>query len=221
MNEEKVSARGGDRADPGDGEEFDASRAAIILQETRERALRELRASYPMLFAVWGLVLFVGYGLIWLSVRDQHPYSGPAPWSLLVLTLLLAVGGVTTVITIGRAATGVGGVSVATRRIHLLALALAYVGVFTLEGALAHDGASNSLLSAYGAVAPMLVTGVVYATSPAIWHDWSTRVLAVWLVVVAAGSAYAGPVGVWAVAGLAAGAGFLILAGVRRARDRA
>jgi hypothetical protein len=209
------------RTEPGDDGQLDPGRAAAIMLQTRERALRELRASYPALFAMGGLVLLLGYGLIWLSVRGQHPYSGPAPWSLLVLTLLLAAGVVTAVIIVGRAVTGIGGVSAANRRIHLLALLLAYVGVFTLEGALAHAGASNSLLGVYGAVAPMLVTGVVYAASPAIWHDWSTRALGVWLVLVAAGSAYAGPVGVWGVAGLAAGVGFLVIAVLRRAQERA
>jgi hypothetical protein len=67
----------------------------------------------------------------------------------------------------------------------------------------------------------MLMTGVVYAASPAIWQDWSTRALGAWLVVVAASSAYAGPVGVWGIAGLLAGLGFLAVAVVRRGRDRA
>ena len=206
---------------PGDGEQLDPSRAAAIMQEAREQALREFRASYPVLFAVWGLILLIGYGVIWLSVRGQHPYTGPTPLSLLALTLLVAAGTVTTVIMVGRAVTGIGGVSAATRRIHVLALLLGYAGVFTLEGGLAHAGAGFSLLSVYGAVAPLMVAGVVYAASPAIWQDWSTRGLGVWLVVVAGGSSYAGPVGVWAVAGLAACIGFLVMAGIRRARERA
>lgn len=73
----------------------------------------------------------------------------------------------------------------------------------------------------YGAVAPMLVAGVVYAASPAIWQDWSTRTLGGWVVLVAAGSAYAGPVGVWGVAGLGAAVGFWVMAAVARRRERA
>jgi len=209
------------RTEPGDGDQLDPSRAAAIMEEAREHALRELRTSYPVLFAVWGLVLLIGYGVIWLSVLGQHPYSGPTPLSLVVLTLLIAAGGATTVIMVGRAVTGVGGASAAARRIRSLAVLLAYVGVFTIEGGLAHAGASSKLLGLYGAVVPMLVVGVVSAASPAVWQDWSTRGLGVWLVIVAAGSSYVGPVGVWGVAGLAAGAGFLVLAAVRRARERA
>jgi hypothetical protein len=206
-------------ADDSDAE-LDLSAAAAIMQEARERALHELRARYPVVFVTWGLVLMIGYGVMWLSVLGQHPYTGPAPWSLLVLTLLVAAGAVTTVIMVGRALTGIGGPSVAQRRIHGLALAVGIVGIFALEGALAHAGASDSLLGVYGAVAPMLVAGVVYAASPAVWQDWSTRALGAWLVVVAASSGYAGPVGVWGLAGLLAGIGFFAAAVVRRGRDR-
>lgn len=218
MNEDSGAGQAGTDAHD---DRLDVHEAAAILADARERALRELRASYPLVFAVWGLILLVGFGVLWLSVRGQHPFTGPTPLALLVLTLLLAAGAVTTVVTVGRALTGIGGASVAQRRVHSLALLLGIVGVFTLEGALAHAGASDTVLSVYGAVAPMLVAGVVYAASPAVWQDWSTRFLGAWLVLVAAGSAYAGPVGVWGVAGLGAGAGFLVMAAVRRRRDRA
>jgi uncharacterized membrane protein YkvI len=216
MNEDT----GTDRTGPGD-DQMDVHEAAAILADAREHALRELRTSYPLLFAVWGLFFLLGYGVLWLSAQGQHPYTGPAPWALLVLTLLLAAGGVTTVISVGRAVTGIGGATATLRRVHGLALAVGLVGVFTLEGALAHAHASDSLLGVYGAVAPMLVAGVVYAASPAVWQDWTTRTLGAWLVLVAAGSAYAGPVGVWGLAGLGAAVGFWIMAVVARRRDRA
>jgi hypothetical protein len=218
MNEESGTGQSGTDA-PDD--QLGLQEAAAILADARERALRELRARYPLAFTVWGLVLLIGFGVLWLSVRGQHPFTGPTPLALLTLTLLLAAGAVITVITVGRALTGIGGVSAAQRRVHSLALLVGIVGVFTLEGALAHAGASDSLLSVYGAVAPMLVAGVVYAGSPAIWQDWSTRTLGAWLVLVAAGSAYAGPVGVWGVAGLGSGIGFLVMAAVRRRREPA
>jgi hypothetical protein len=218
MNDDSGTGRASTDADD---DQFDAHAAAAIVADARERALRELRARYPLVFTVWGLILVIGYGVLWLSVRGQHPYIGPGPLALLALTLLLAIGAVTTVIAVGRPMTGIGGVSAVQRRVHSLALLLGYVGVFTLEGGLAHAHATDSVIGVYGAVAPMLVTGVVYAASPAVWQDWSTRSLGVWLVLVAAGSAYAGPVGVWAVAGLASGIGFLVLAAIRRRRERA
>jgi len=210
-----------DTPDTDEAEELDPRQAAAIVLEARERALHELRTSFPLLFTVWGLVLLVGYGVIWLSVRGQHPYKGPTGGALAILTLVVAAGAVVTMIVAGRAFTGVGGASAAQRRVHYLALLAGYVGVFTLEGALANAGASLSLVDIYGATAPLIVVGVVYAASPAVWQDWSTRALGGWLILVAGGAAYAGPVGVWGVTGLAGSVGFWVLAAVRRGRDRA
>jgi len=219
MNEDTGTDRRGTGAD--DDQQLDVHEAAAILADARDRALRELRASYPLLFGVWGLFFLTGYGVLWLSVRDQHPYTGPTSAALLVLTLLLAAAAVTTVISVGRAQTGIGAPTAALRRVHGLAQLLGLVAVFTLEGGLAHAHASDAVLGVYGAVAPLLVTGVVYAASPAYWQDWSTRALGAWLVLVAAGSAYAGPVGVWGAVGVGAAGGLWVMAGVARRRARA
>src|SRR5258708_1164723 len=87
MNEETSMKDG-----PGTGEAagLDAQGAAVIAQEARERARRELRVRRPVLFVTWGLVVLVSYGAMWLSVRGQHPYHGPA-WETLLLAVLLFV----------------------------------------------------------------------------------------------------------------------------------
>jgi hypothetical protein len=46
-------------------------------------------------------------------------------------------------------------------------------------------------------------------------------VLGIWLIAVAAGGAFAGPVGVWAVGALAGGLAFLLLAAIEPALRRA
>src|SRR5258708_24850400 len=96
---------------PGTGEAagLDAQGAAVIAQEARERARRELRVRRPVLFVTWGLVVLVSYGAMWLSVRGQHPYHGPA-WETLLLAFLLFVAAAgATANVVDRAASGVGG----------------------------------------------------------------------------------------------------------------
>ena len=77
-----------DSADEGTG--MDVQDAAAIMQQARERAEHELRVSYRLLFATYGLLYLIGYGTVWLSVRGQHPYHGPGSTALVVLTLLAA-----------------------------------------------------------------------------------------------------------------------------------
>jgi hypothetical protein len=205
-----------DDADMDEGAGLDVQRAAVILAEAGERARHELRVSHPVLFASGGLALLLGYGAIWLSVRGQRPYYGPTPAAAVVLLLLLAVAGVVTAAVVDRAASGVSGLSALQRRISFLSLGIGYAGVVALEPALAHAGASRSVVhGVFAAAAPILVTGVVYVAGSATWMDWTKPALGIWLVVVAASSAFAGPVTVWAVDALAGGLGFLLTAAIQ------
>lgn len=84
------------------------------------RARRALVARRPVLLAVWGAAWMVSDGVIWLSVRGQRPYNGPTPAALATLTIVIAAAAVFAVIYVGRAASGVGGLSAQQRRILLL-----------------------------------------------------------------------------------------------------
>jgi hypothetical protein len=212
-------------ADSGDGTGMDAHEAAAILQNTSERAQRALIVRRPVLFGVWGVAWLVAYGAIWLSVRNQHPYNGPTPASLLVLTLVIAAAAAITVVLVGRAGSGVGGGTVLQRRIFLLSYLGAYIGMLTVEAAIDHAGASRGVLGVYGAAAPILLAGLVTAAGSALTLDWSAFGLGIWVLVVAAGSGFAGPVGVWAVGALGGGAALLLMGaaglrtGLRRRRS--
>ncbi len=193
----------------------DIQHAAAILQQARQRAQRQLTVRYPVLLATWGLMYLLGYGSLWLSVREQHPYQGPTPTALLALTIVVAAAMAVTVVIVGRAVSGIGGSSANQRRVYVLSAVAAYTGLFTLEAALDHAGASRAVLGVYGAAAPILITGLIYATSSAFALDWTVFGLGVWLVAVAAGSGFAGPVTVWAVDALATSVAFLAMAAVR------
>jgi|SRR5215469_1617027 len=205
----------GKTAEPDQDMGADIQRAATILQDASDHARHQLTYRYPVLFATWGLMYLLGYGALWLSVRDQHPYVGPGPTALLWLTVVVAAAMVITVILVGRAVSGVGGSTARQRRVYALSSIAGFAGLFTLEAAIDHAGASRAVLGVYGAAAPILLTGVISALSAAIALDWTVFGLGLWLVAVAAGSAFAGPVAVWAVDALAVSAAFLAVAAVR------
>ena len=66
-----------DSADADEGTGMGVQDAAAIMQQARERAEHELRVSFRLLFATYGLLYLIGYGTVWLSVRGQRPYHGP------------------------------------------------------------------------------------------------------------------------------------------------
>jgi hypothetical protein len=207
--------------DDGTEQQMDALFASAIMVDARTRARRALVVRRPVLFAVWGVAWLVGEGAIWLSVRGQRPYNGPAPSGLLTLTLVIAAAAVVNVILIGRAATGVGGSTALHRRILLSAYLAGLVAVLTLEAAIDHAGASRGVLGVYGAAAPVLLAGVVVAAGSAAVMDWSVFGLGLWLLALGAGSGFAGPVTVWAVSAIGGGGGLLVMAtvGLRLSRS--
>jgi len=86
--------------------------------------------------------------------------------------------------------------------------------MFALEGALARTGASRAVFGVFEASAPILVAGLFYLTTSAVWLDWPLSGLGIWLLAVAAVGGFAGPAGVWAVDALAAGLAYLLMAAI-------
>jgi hypothetical protein len=193
------------------GAGMDAQSAAAILEETSERAKRALLVRRPVLFLNSGAAWIISYVALWLSVRTQRPFTGPTPMALLTVTIVIAVSVAVTVILVGRAGSGVGGSSAMQRRILMLALLGGYIAMFTLEAAIDHAGASRAVLSVYGAAAPVLLIGLFVAAGSAASADWSAFGLGIWLLIVATGSGFAGPVTVWMVDALAGGGALLLL----------
>ena len=193
----------------GEGTPMDVQEAAVIMQDAGERARQEFRLSHRANFITWGVILLLGYGTMWLNVRGQHPFHGVNPGAFAAVTLLASGAALATAAQAG-AESGVGGVSAVRRRIHSLSLIVGLAGMFILEGALYRAGASRSVIGIFEAATPILVAGLFYLASSAVRLDWAMCALGVWLVAVAAGGAFAGPVGIWAVGSLAGGLAFLL-----------
>jgi len=220
MNEET-----GITSAPGSGETaaLDAQDAAAIMQQARERAGSELRIRRPVLFVTWGLAVLIGYGAMWLSVRGQHPFQGPAWPTLLLALLLLAIAAIITAQVVDRAASGVGGRSEVQRGIFVLALAAGYAALLIEKIALVGAGVSRPIQAVLGVTAPMLVAGLVFVATSASTTglNWPRLILGLWLLAVAAGASWAGPVTVLAVCALAGGGGVLLMAAIEPRLHRA
>jgi hypothetical protein len=202
------------------GMNMNAADAAAIMAEADARARHILRPDHRVTFLVWGLIWLLGDGLMWLAVRGQHPYHGPNPGGY-AATVLIAV--LVSLASVGqsRAETGVRGRSVLRRWTYFLSALAGLGGAFAIEGALVHAGASRPVVGVFEAVAPVLVIGLLYLARFSAEQDWAVAGLGLWLVIVAAVGAYAGPRNVWAVAALAVGPAFLLVAGLEQRRQRA
>ena len=178
---------------------LDPHDAARLLAQTQRKAQRELDFHSPWLSVIAAGAVLVGFGAVWLSVREQHPFKGPTAVSLVVLYLLVAIRIGTVLYAHSRATAGVRGRSVRLERAEGAGLAAALVAVYVLMAALASDGpgSDRAFYWVYGLTATLIVLGTFWAARSALKEDWLGLGLSIAIMLVAAGGALAGPRGMW------------------------
>jgi hypothetical protein len=186
-----------------EGEELDPRTASALFEETKRQAERQFDHRPPLLMAIGAVAVLVAYGVVWRSVRDQHPYSGPSGAALAVMYSTLIVWVVVVAVFFRRATSGVGGRSSRQRRVEGAAFATVWIAVYVFQGALHHAGASHAIVyGIYPAAAPLIIIGGAAATHAAAREHWSVVIASLAAVALAAGAAFAGPAGVWGVMGI-------------------
>src|SRR6185312_7208202 len=90
--------------------------AARLLAQTQADARRSLDFRAPWVSLVAAVVALAGFGIVWLNVRDQHPFTGPSLASLAVFYGLIALRIATVIYAYAHARTGVSGRSVNVQR---------------------------------------------------------------------------------------------------------
>src|SRR6202521_3220371 len=133
-----------------DGGALDPSEAARLLEQTSREARRQFAPNPPLLTALMGGVILLAYGVLWLSVLGQHPYTGP---NLGVIALVYATVAVTSAVSVTvyrRATAGISGPSTRQRTVEGVAILVAILGSPVIQGALKSEGASNAIV--YGVI---------------------------------------------------------------------
>ncbi len=197
---------------------MDPRDAAAIMRKASEHARRELTPNGPVIYAGLALVLLVCNGIVWLGVRGQRPYLGPPGWALGVVAGVVVIFVTGYAAIVNRAASGVGGATARWRRAVYLSVAAGLVAVFAIEGGLRASGASIATTDLVGASGPILVYGLAIAGFASASRQWATAALGLWLIAVAAGSAFASATTVWGIDAIAPAAGIAIMLAVRRGR---
>lgn len=179
---------------------LDPRAAATLLDETRRRAERRFELRPAWLTFTAAIVVLVCYGVLWLSVRHQHPYVGPAGWALAALYGTLAVWGAVNAVVFRRATSGVGGHAARQRAIVGFGVAVIWICVYVVQGALHHAGAGSGIV--YGiwpAAGPLIVVGSAAAAYEAGRARAASASVAVAAVVLGSVACFASPRAVWGV----------------------
>lgn len=183
-----------------EGGELDPRDAAALLERTTQEAERRFDEQPAFVFFVAALTVLLAYGAVWLSVRHQHPYSGPTGTALGVLYGVLAAWIVFVATVLRRR---LSGRSSPRRQLEAAVFGSIWICVYIFQGALYHVDHNHAI--AYGvwpAVAPLLVVGAGAAGYQAGRGKRISAALAVAAVALAAIGAFAGPADVWGVMGV-------------------
>jgi hypothetical protein len=201
-------------------ETLDPRTALDLVDSTTRDASRALSVDEGPLFLAWGAAWVLGYGAAYLSIRNQHPYSGPAPWAYVILGVSLALAATFTGIVTTRASRGVDGPSAQSGMFYGLSWPIGFVALFSLVGALGHADAPDRVVGLVASAGPALLVGVIYVVGAAIWRSTAMFALGAWLCLVVAVGAYAGVVDFAAIMAVAGGGGFLVAGGILLLRGR-
>jgi hypothetical protein len=185
--------------------------AAAVMQDAHARARKELVICAPLVYAAWGLTLLLGYGAMWLSVRGQHPYTGPSGVSIGVVLGLAALAVAAVVVIISKTVAGIDGQSARHRSIVLRTYVTGYLILLCMQIAI-KSSVSTRTFAFVAFAAPLLLAGLTYILAFALGLNRMAFVLGAWLVIVGASCAWQAPATILATCALAGGGAFLLMA---------
>jgi hypothetical protein len=203
-------------------QDMSVQEAAVVMQDARTRARKGLVISAPVVYVAWGMVWLLGYGAMWLSVRGQHPYTGPSGASIAAVFVLAGFAVAAVLVIAGKAAAGIGGQSARHRRIIGSTWATGYLILLIVAPAISNS-VSTRTLAFISFAGPVLLAGLVYVRAAAQGRYRPALALGAWLVIVGTSCAWLAPVTILASCALAGGGAFLLTAVIEtrlRAHDR-
>ena len=189
--------------------------AAQLLTQTQADARRALDFRKPWVSLVAAAVALVGFGIVWLNVRGQHPFSGPSLASLAVFYMLIALRIGTVIYAFVCARAGVSGRSIKAQRDEAWliggALLVCYLALIVIASSGSHGAGFYWSLFLNGT---LIALAAVWAGRCAFHRSWDEVALSVPVALIAALAAIAGPRGMWLVNGV--GLCVLLLANAAR-----
>jgi hypothetical protein len=177
------------------GGTFGPEQAAALLDQTTQRARRKLQPSPPWLLATRAVMVLAALGVIWLSVRGQHPYKGPTSADVPILVGFIIVNFAVTVAVRAHAVAGVSGRTRFSQG-EIAALVVSLAVTVVAMTVLAASGVGLATYPTSVMVIPGLVCGAVMAAR----RNWRGLATGIAIVVIGIVGAFAGSAGSWAVA---------------------
>jgi hypothetical protein len=181
----------------GNGDTFSPQQAAALLDEATWQARRKLVPNPPWVLVTRGVLVLAACGAVWLSVRGQHPYTGPTSADIPILIAFIVLNFALAVGFRRRAGAGVQGPS-RLRPAEIAIATLAWIATAALLVGLAAAGLSYRLYP----TTVLIIPGLTWAILMMLRKNWRGVYSGASVAVVGAVGLLATPAGAWLVAGV-------------------
>jgi hypothetical protein len=177
--------------------------AASILGDASAAAQRRFEQNPPLLHLLRAVVVLVAFGGLWLSVRNQHPYTGPNPLAIVICYLAVAIAIAATAGSMKKANAGITRKDKKAMRVAAVVIGTAWIAAYVYMGALEVAGASHAIVyGVYPATGPLMIVGLTTAAWSAAREEWRTFGATLAVAIVAMLSAFGGPRDSWLFMGI-------------------
>lgn len=204
-----------DRAHPDDELDpatLDAAAALELVTRQQDDIQRRMIAGLPLILGAWGVAWGVGFTALWLIDGLAPGFRMPLPAAVVIFVVLMAAALVVSGVVGARMGRGIrGGAAAAwTGTVYGLTWPVAFLAIVALGNALIVNGMPPELASIYYPTASTMFVGVMYILAGAMWQNWQSIAMGVWIVLVACVAPFFGYPTHYLVFAVAGGGVFLI-----------
>jgi hypothetical protein len=198
-----------------DGEEPLDPAAMLELMQAQQRSVTAQMGSFVgAITATWGLAWLFGFGALWLIDGLRPSFGIPLVVAAWIFGLLVAIAIVISIVLGVRNTHGIRSTpsSAFTGAVYGSTWSVSMVALYVFGVGLISNGMSPALANIYFPSAFVLMTGVLFMVSGAIWHAIPALISGIWLVIVAVVAPFFSSPGHLLFLAIAGGGAFLVLA---------
>ena len=205
---------GGDielRAD--DDQVLSAGESMALIERQTEEAQRRLGFNPALILGLWGAAYLFGFGAIFLTYPTAVPLRLPGAVAAVIIGVLFPAATVISIVTGVRSGRGLRGPSRAAGAMYGWSWTLGFCALAAVNIGVTRLGLPDDAVTLLWSGSSLLLVGVLYLASGALFQDRFLYGLGVWMLVSGACSVYAGVPGNFAVVALAGGGGLFLASG--------
>lgn len=180
-----------------------------LIERERRSVHQQLEFPAGLAFAVWGVVWFVGFGLIYLASEGSPGPTIPLAVAWTVTGVLIAAGSAVSIVAGVRSASGIRGPSQRSGAMIGWSYTYGFIALGAIYGGLTQHGAPEDILALFWPAGVLLVLGVLTLGGGAYLRSRLQYGVGLALLVVAVASVVAGFPSNFLVVSLGGGGSFL------------